>query len=322
MNRLVLSLLVMPVATATGCLDLDSFVMNPRHCSIGYSDDDCAIDKLCTPCGDDYPFADFGIDPALATRHPITLDDGETNDAWFIAAAPGAALADVTVVFSHGNFASLEHYLNRVALLWRAGVNVFALDYRGFGQSSDAAEASEAQFMSDTAAAWQQIPAILAAEGKESNKPVALYGYSAGALSGVEMAVSQAPADGGGVCTLILEAPWPSVDAFARDSTFIGVPGSFLSDRGWDNISKIQNYSGSYLHLHGTDDLTVRQTLGRELFDAAGTTAKRFVSVEGAEHGNFIAGVDEVGVDPDVPAVLGEEAYLDLIVAQLADCAG
>jgi hypothetical protein len=324
MNRRLASCLALPaLSLVSGCLELDSFVMNPRHCSIGYSDDDCALKKLCTPCGEDYPFADFGIAPELATRHPIELEDGETNDAWFIAADPSAtgALADVTVVFSHGNFASLEHYLNRVALLWRGGVNVFAVDYRGFGQSSDVAEASEAQFMADTAAAWNQIPAVLVAEGKDPGKPVAIYGYSAGALSGVEMAVSPTPADGGGACSLILEAPWPSVDAFARDSTFIGVPGSFLTTGGWDNISKIREYSGSYLHLHGTEDLTVRETLGRELFDAAGTTAKQFISVEGAAHGNFIEGVDD-GVELDVAATLGERAYLDLITAQVAgDCA-
>ena len=180
--------------------------------------------------------------------------------------------------------------------------------------------ATEALQRSDQAV-QKVVNAVLAAEGKDPGKPVAIYGYSAGALSGVEMAVLPTPADGGGSCSLILEAAWPSVDAFARDSTFIGVPGSFLTTGGWDNISKIREYSGSYLHLHGTEDLTVRETLGRELFDAAGTTAKQFISVEGAAHGNFIEGVDD-GVELDVAATLGERAYLDLITAQVAgNCA-
>jgi len=318
MSRVAFALVgVLPLA---GCFDLDSFVMNPKHCSVGYSEDDCGKKKLCTPCGEDLPFADFGVPAELVTRTPIALDDGETNDAWFIAADPASSLRDVTVVFSHGNFGGLEHYLNRAALLWRAGVNVYAVDYRGFGQSSDVREATEAQFMNDTRVAFAGVPAVLEAQGLSPSSPVGLYGYSAGALSAVEMAVQPTPDGGGGVCSLILEAPWPSVDTFARDSTFIGVPGSFLTTGPWDNIAKMRTYGGSYLHLHGSEDTTVRQTLGRELFDAAGTTAKRFVGVDGAAHGNFIEGIDD-NVELDVPAVLGTAAYLDLITAQLGgDC--
>jgi pimeloyl-ACP methyl ester carboxylesterase len=290
---------------ATGCFDLDSFVMNPRHCSAGYSEELCAAKKLCTPCGEDLPFADFGIPAELATRHPIPLDDGEDNDAWFVRSASGGALADVTVVFSHGNFGGIEHYLNRIAQLWEVGVNVFAVDYRGFGHSSDPAEATEAQFMADARAARAFLPTVLAAEGLDPRRPVAMAGYSAGALSTVEMLVQPA-GDGPAVCALLLEAPWPSVEAFTRDSTFVGVPGSFVTTGAWNNIDKLRHWDGPTLHFHGADDLTVREALGRELFDAIGSADKTFVSVPGAAHGNFIEGVDD-DVARDVPAVLGRD---------------
>jgi pimeloyl-ACP methyl ester carboxylesterase len=302
-----------------GCFDLDSFVMNPRHCSAGYSDELCADKKLCTPCGEDLPFADFGMPADLATRAPIPLDDGEENDAWFVRAAPGAALADVTVVFSHGNFGGIEHYLNRVALLWSVGVNVFAVDYRGFGHSSDPAEATEAQFMADARAARAFLPTVLEASGLDPQRPVAMAGYSAGALSTAEMVVQPA-GDGPAVCGLLLEAPWPSVETFSRDSTFVGSPGSFLTTGTWNNIDKLRAFSGPVLHHHGADDLTVREALGRELFDAIGSADKTYVAVPGAAHGNFIAGVDD-DVDRDVPAILGD-AYLAQIEAFLAgNCA-
>jgi fermentation-respiration switch protein FrsA (DUF1100 family) len=313
-QRRAASVVAAVAVCASGCFDLDSFVMNPRHCSVGYSDDECDLKNLCTACGDDFDFEAQGIPQELATRHPIALDDGEENDAWFVAADPTrtSPLSDVTIVFSHGNFGGIEHYLNRVALLWQTGANVFAVEYRGFGHSSDDAEPSEAQFMADTAAAWNQVPEILADHGLDPLRPVAVAGYSAGALSSTEMVSIAAPDDGGGACALLHEAPWPSVETFARDSTFIGVPGSFVSAGGWNNIDKMADYDGPYLHLHGSLDLTVRETLGRELFDATGSTTKRFVSVEGAAHGNFIAGVDEDGVEPDVAATLGDE-YLDLV---------
>jgi pimeloyl-ACP methyl ester carboxylesterase len=304
---------------AAGCFDLDSFVMNPRHCSAGYSDELCADKKLCTPCGEDLPFADFGIPAELATRRPIPLDDGEENDAWFVRAAPGGPLADVTVVFSHGNFGGIEHYLNRVAQLWSVGVNVYAVDYRGFGHSSDPDEATEAEFMADARAARTFLPTVLEAEGLDPRRPVAMAGYSAGALSTVEMLV-QPVGDGPAVCSLLLEAPWPSVETFTRDSTFIGVPGGFVTTGTWNNIDKLRAWDGPTLHFHGAEDLTVREALGRELFDAIGSADKRFVSVAGAAHGNFIEGVDD-DVARDVPAVLGA-AFGDQIAAQLAGACG
>jgi pimeloyl-ACP methyl ester carboxylesterase len=304
---------------AAGCLDLDSFVMNPRHCSAGYDEALCAEKKLCTPCDEDLPFADFGIPAGLATRRPIPLDDGEQNDAWFVRAAPGSALADVTVVYSHGNFGGIEHYLNRVAQLWEAGVNVFAVDYRGFGHSSDPVEATEAEFMADARAARAFLKTVLEAEGLDPQRPVAMAGYSAGALSAVEMLVQPA-GDGPGVCSLLLEAPWPSVEAFTRDSTFVGVPGSFVTTGTWNNIDKLRDWDGPTLHFHGADDLTVREALGRELFDAIGSAEKTFVSVAGASHGNFIAGVDD-DVGLDVPAVLGRD-FQDQIARQLAGTCG
>ncbi len=316
MKRVMLSATLVVAVASAGCFDLDSFVMNPRHCSVGYSDDECQKKNLCTPCGEDYDFEAMGIPQALATRHPIALDDGEENDAWFVAADPErrGGLSDVTIVYSHGNFGGIEHYLNRVALLWQTGANVLAVSYRGFGQSSDPSEATEAQFMADVASAWSAVPGIVSSHDLDGDRPVAVAGYSAGALSSTEMVRIDATADdgeGGRVCALLHEAPWPSVEAFTRDSTFIGVPGSFVSAGGWNNIDKMATYTRAYLHLHGTDDLTVRETLGRELFANTGSPDKTFVSVEGAAHGNFIPGKDD-SVEADVAAVLGD-GYHDLV---------
>jgi hypothetical protein len=98
------------------------------------------------------------------------------------------------------------------------------------------------------------------------------------------------------------------VETFSRDSTFIGSPGSFLTTGAWNNIDKLRAFSGPVLHHHGTDDLTVREALGRELFDAIGSADKTYVAVPGAAHGNFIAGVDD-DVDRDVMRTWSECAH-------------
>lgn len=297
---------------AAGCFDLDSFVFNGKPCSAGYDDEICDVDNMCTACEDDFDFAKFGL-PTTSTHHPIPLADGETNDAVFVPGGNGPlanndGTAPFTIVFSHGNFGGIEHYLNRVALLAQTGANVVAVDYRSFGKSSDTAEPAEAVFMSDTDTALAFVPEILAAEGLDPQQPLALYGYSAGALSAVEMAVQAPP------CTLMLEAPWPSVDAFTADSTFSGVPGSFVTSGGWDNISKLASYRAPLLQLHGTLDFTVQIELGRQVFAAADSADKTMVEVEGAAHGNWL----REGEDPDVPHTIGEAAYVDLLVEHLA----
>jgi pimeloyl-ACP methyl ester carboxylesterase len=314
-RRALLPLVVtaVPLLASPGCFSLDTFVWNPTHCSnVDPASDECALKDICTPCGQRLPFSKYGIADERATQHPIPLDDGQTNDSWFLAADPalgGAARAALTVVYSHGNRGGIEHYMNRAALVWRTGVNVLAVDYRGMGQSSDPAEPTEEQFRADTAAAVRALPGILASHGLPADGAVIVAGYSAGALSAVAMVTDATAVNH---CGLLLEAPWPSVQAFSTDSTFIGVPGSFLSNGSWDNDTRLRGYTGPYLHLHGTDDETVRVALGQKTFAGVGSDDKEFVEVEGAAHGNYL-GERGDGVLPDVAATLGEAAYLELI---------
>jgi pimeloyl-ACP methyl ester carboxylesterase len=305
---------VVGVGVVGGCFSLDGFVWNGTHCSvIDPESDDCRLKEVCTPCGEPLPFEKFGLPKGLAAQHPIPLDDGETNDSWFLpaeASLGGAQRASITIVYSHGNRSGIEHYMNRVALLWKLGVNVWAVDYRGMGQSSDEQEPSEEQFAADTAAAVRFLPEVLAAHGL-ADGPVVVAGYSAGALSAVRMVVGDATVTS---CGLLLEAPWPSVEAFARDSTFIDVPGSFLAVGAWDNDTQLERFTGPYLQLHGTNDDTVRIELGRETFGRVGSDDKELIEVEGAAHGNYL-GERGDGVEKDVPATMGEDAYLAAVGA-------
>jgi pimeloyl-ACP methyl ester carboxylesterase len=312
LHRVSLITTVFVVANATACFDLDSFVLNPQHCSNTSPDDDrCKQKDLCTPCGESLPWGKWGVPATAATQHPILLDDGETNDGWFLRADPASPRANVTMVYSHGNFGGLEHYMNRVALLWSLGVNVWAVDYRGFGQASDDAEPTEAQFMADARAAISALPAVQAELSVPSGR-VVIAGTSAGALSAVEMAIADT-SDGLERCALVLEAPWPSVDAFSNDSSFIGVPGSFVTTGAWSNDDKLGAWTGPYLQLHGTADNTVRIELGRQTFARVAAEDRELVEVEGAEHGNYLGGRGD-GVEPDVAAVMGS-AYTERLGA-------
>jgi pimeloyl-ACP methyl ester carboxylesterase len=77
-----------------------------------------------------------------------TTDAGTPRLAgWWIAAAPGAKFARLTVLYLHGQDGNLGATVDALARLHAAGVNVLAFDYRGYGQS---------QFVPPSEAHWRQ----------------------------------------------------------------------------------------------------------------------------------------------------------------------
>ena len=70
---------------------------------------------------------------------------------WWIPAAPGARFERMTVLYLHGANGNMGDSVDALARLHAAGVNVFAFDYRGYGQSRFA-HPSEARWLED--AGW------------------------------------------------------------------------------------------------------------------------------------------------------------------------
>ncbi len=63
----------------------------------------------------------------------IETDDGERLHGWF-AAARGPALA--RILLCHGNAGNVGDRVAHLELLTRAGFDVLAFDYRGYGRST------------------------------------------------------------------------------------------------------------------------------------------------------------------------------------------
>jgi len=68
--------------------------------------------------------------------------------AWWIPAAPDAPYAQFTVLYLHSQDGNLSSTVDDLALLHSIGLNVFAFDYRGYGQSQPA-HPSEAHWIED-----------------------------------------------------------------------------------------------------------------------------------------------------------------------------
>lgn len=286
---------------STGCLNLDFMLHNGIHCS-KINEKTCnksnEWDKVCVSCDTPYNFSKTfpwmsqtlktgetirPIDNTKVVRYQLKTTDGLGElDAYFIPShGENPLLAKTTILYSHGNYASIEHYIPRLQFLHEAGYNIAVWDYRGYGKSMPASAPSPQQFLADS----KQIREEASKWVPDPNK-IVVYGYSLGGIPAVEMSV-QKPG-----CALLLEAPFPSVRSLVRSASTTNMPDGFFSQGYFNNIEKIKNYKGSILLMIGTIDnkFTVRDE--QELFDQA-PGPKEFWKLEGIDHGISNGGIPE-----------------------------
>ena len=100
-----------------------------------------------------YPDAEFYASPTafgLAARDIwLRTADGLRLHGWFFARRSPVA----TVLFLHGNAGNISHRLDNVRLLLDLNVQVFIIDYRGYGRSEGSPD--EAGTYEDALTAWQ-----------------------------------------------------------------------------------------------------------------------------------------------------------------------
>jgi pimeloyl-ACP methyl ester carboxylesterase len=101
----------------------------------------------------------------------VRFDAAETGQprlaGWWVPAEAGSQLsfqtppryAALTVLYLHDGSQSLSASVPALAQLHHAGINIFAIDYRGFGQSDASAHPTEARMAQDTAAALDYLTA-------------------------------------------------------------------------------------------------------------------------------------------------------------------
>jgi hypothetical protein len=80
---------------------------------------------------------------------------------WWIPAASGSRYASITILFLPDGNGSLVNSIPTLASLHNLGLNVFAFDYRGYGQSAPA-RPSQQSMTEDADSAWQYLTAARA----------------------------------------------------------------------------------------------------------------------------------------------------------------
>jgi uncharacterized protein len=142
-----------------------------------------------TPASTNLPFEDVNFDFAETGQPQL--------HGWWIPATQNARYSTLTVLYLHGGNGSLADTLPRLQELHNLGLNVFAFDYRGFGQSTGP-HPNERRMREDAAAAWL----YLTQKRKVPATQVVPYGEGVGAALATQLLVDdpQIPA-------VILDSP-------------------------------------------------------------------------------------------------------------------
>jgi len=196
----------------------------------------------------------------------IATPDGETLGGWWCARPePGAPV----LLFLHGNAGNREDRLHNVAGLWRAGISVLIIDYRGYGDSTGRPE--EDGLYRDGAAAFDWL-----AE-RVGGRPIALFGRSLGGAVAARVALERP------VARLVLESTFTSAREMAR--RMLPLPGiDKLVRSRFDTLAAVERLTVPLLVIHGEADEMIPFAMGQALHAAAGSADKTLRAVPGGHH--------------------------------------
>ena len=229
-----------------------------------------------------YPFDPSHVEPADAglsgvTEHRFHNDD-ETLIAWTADPAPGKPV----ILYFHGNAGNLAVRAGRLRRFLDRGYGLFAPAYRGSSGSTGTP--------SEAALTWDAETAYHALFTRFSDLPagrVILYGESLG--TAVAIALMATPSTNshkgfGPPAAILLEAPFTSISDLAEHH-YPGT-GDFAAklENKWPSLTRAEALGPPLLVLHGTKDDLIPIEMGRQIFAAAPSRRKDFLTVKGAGH--------------------------------------
>ena len=200
---------------------------------------------------------------------PVGVEGQKVHGWWLASDKPNAP----ALLYLHGARWNLTGSVGRIERWRQLGFSVLAIDYRGFGESSDVAPTEE-NANEDAEAAWSYLAKLA------PGKPRYVVGHSLGGAIAVDLASRHPEASG-----LVLEATLTSVPDMVARSSWGFLPVGIILTQKFDALSKIGEVKMPVVVAHGTADSVVPFEMGEELFNAA-PQPKRFIRVEGAGHHN------------------------------------
>lgn len=203
----------------------------------------------------------------------LQTEDSVALHGWYVRAEQRRGI----VLFLHGNAGNISHRLDSVAIFNTLGLDVFIIDYRGYGQSEG--RPGEEGTYRDAEAAWRYLVDERGADPAQ----IVVFGRSIGGAVAAWLAAQYRPA-----CVIVESSFTSAVQMAARLYPFM--PVRLLTRLRYPVIDYLSNAKSPVLVVHSRDDEIIPFAMGQALYDAA-PEPKAFLELEGDHNsGFFLAG--------------------------------
>lgn len=201
-----------------------------------------------------------------ADAYTVPTIDGEQLRLWHLR--PPAARA--RVVYFHGNGGHLALWSDVLVGLAARGLEVVAVDYRGYGLSTG--QPSEAGLYRDADATLGFVRERL----RNPPMPIIYWGRSLGSTVAAYGASRMLPSG------VVLEAAFPDVRAVLEENPLLWALSWFSSYR-FPTARWMQTVTCPVLVIHGDRDNVIPYELGQRLYHRL-AGPKRFLTIRGGDH--------------------------------------
>ena len=213
----------------------------------------------------------------------LVADDGINIQGWFVPAQPPEQASPnnpppPTLLFFHGRAGNMSDCLEKIRLFHDMGLNVFIIDYHGYGQSDGAP--SERALSGDALAAYFYLTQ------KRNVKPEQMYMYGEDIGAGVAINLVTRVAAAG----LISEGAYASILKNIENDWPL-IPWQYLLRNQFDSLTRIRDVHMPILIIHSADDDLVPVTDSRRLY-ALANEPKELVEIHGPHHDAFVKSFD------------------------------
>ena len=220
-----------------------------------------------------YPLKELNANPSnigleFENIYLITKDNIKIH-GWFIP----NNLTSKTILFFHGNAGNISYRIDIIEILSTLNVNIFIIDYRGYGNSNG--KPSEKGMYIDAITAYE----YLINQKKIKPENIIIYGKSIGTTAAIDLASKVK------IGKLIVDSGLTS----AKDMSKIIIPFIpvylFLNVK-FNSIKKIANVNCPKLFIHSIDDKIIPFSMGQKLYEKANYPKKFYEST--GSHNDFL----------------------------------
>jgi uncharacterized protein len=213
--------------------------------------------------------SDVWIDfQSASTRQPVRL-----HGLWMPHESHDARADAPVLLYLHGARWNVTGSALRIRRMQELGFSVLAIDYRGFGKSTNELP-SEKLAAEDARAAWDWLAL------QYPERPRYIFGHSLGGAIAIDLAARVDDEAG-----TLVEGTFTSIADVVSSFKWGWLPVSPLITQRFESVKRVAGIGSPLLVVHGGQDQLIPPELGRRLFEAA-TGPKAFVLVEGGSHHN------------------------------------